>query len=94
MLTFVGPGSFLEVTKLLPLIADSEKNGGPAFHVIAPSLPNFGFSAGVKKKGFGQPQYAETFHKLMLALGYEQYVTQGGDWVRKYPCLLFQHPDL
>jgi pimeloyl-ACP methyl ester carboxylesterase len=69
------------VTKILPLLANSEKNGGPAFHVIAPSLPNFGFSGFVKKKGFGQKQYAETFHKLMLALGYNEYVTQGGDWV-------------
>jgi pimeloyl-ACP methyl ester carboxylesterase len=74
------PGSFLEVKKLLPLLAESEKNGGPAFHVVAPSLPNFGFSEGVKKRGFGLPQYAEVCHKVMLALGYEQYATQGGDW--------------
>lgn len=55
-------------------------NDQPAFHVIAPSLPNFGFSAGATKKGFGLPQYAETCHKLMLKLGYDQYATQGGDW--------------
>lgn len=42
------PGSFLEVTKLLPLI---EQDGGeaPAFHVVAPSLVNFGFSSGAYK---------------------------------------------
>lgn len=74
------PGHFLEVGKLLPLLAASEKNGGPAFHVIAPSLPNFGFSGAVTKKGFGMKQYAETCHKLMLKLGYEEYVSQGGDW--------------
>ncbi|KAF2272984.1 alpha/beta-hydrolase [Westerdykella ornata] len=74
------PGSFLEVTKILPLLAESPKNGGPAFHVVAPSLPNFGFSDGVKETGFGQRQYAETCHKLMLKLGYTEYVTQGGDW--------------
>ncbi|KAF1993653.1 alpha/beta-hydrolase [Amniculicola lignicola CBS 123094] len=74
------PGSFIEVTKLLPLLEESERNGGPAFHVVAPSLPNFGFSAKVTRKGFGQRQYAETCHKLMLALGYDQYVSQGGDW--------------
>lgn len=74
------PGHFLEVRKLLPLLKDSESNGGPAFHVIAPSLPNFGFSSAVKKKGFGLAQYAETCHKLMLKLGYTQYVSQGGDW--------------
>jgi pimeloyl-ACP methyl ester carboxylesterase len=47
---------------------------------VAPSLPNFGFSEGVKKRGFGYVQYAETVNKLMLQLGYDQYVTQGGDW--------------
>jgi hypothetical protein len=51
---------------------------------VAPSLPNFGFSGFVKKKGFGQKQYAETCHKLMLALEYNEYVTQGGDWVSSY----------
>ncbi|KAI9739889.1 MAG: hypothetical protein M1818_004945 [Claussenomyces sp. TS43310] len=73
------PGSFVEVEKLLPLLA---QHGGdkPAFHVVAPSLPNFGFSQGVKKRGFAMAQYAETCHKLMLQLGYPEYVTQGGDW--------------
>ena len=47
----------------------------PAFHVVALSLPNFGFSSGTKKKGFGLPQYAETCHKLMLKLGYDKYGT-------------------
>jgi hypothetical protein len=32
------------------------------------------------QKGFGLVQYAEICHKLMLALGYAEYVTQGGDW--------------
>lgn len=67
------PGSFLEVTKLLPLLKDD-------FHVVAPSVPNFGFSSGVTKAGFTFSQYAETLNKLMLKLGYDQYVTQGGDW--------------
>ncbi|KAK5800151.1 hypothetical protein VI817_002363 [Penicillium citrinum] len=74
----VGPGSFIEVTKLLPLLKDGD--GHPAFHIVAPSLPNFGFSSGVTKRGFGLAQYAEVLHKLMIKLGYDQYVTQGGDW--------------
>lgn len=78
-----GPGSFLEVTKLLPLLSGTRDGKDPAFHIVAPSLPNFGFSSGVKKRGFGPKQYAETCHKLMLALGYDQYVSQGGDWVRR-----------
>lgn len=71
------PGSFIEVQHILPLLA---QGGGPAFHIVAPSLPNYGFSEGVKKRGFGIAQYAESCHKLMLKLGYNEYVTQGGDW--------------
>ncbi|KAF1989390.1 alpha/beta-hydrolase [Aulographum hederae CBS 113979] len=74
------PGSFLEVEKLLPLLAQGDGKSAPAFHVVAPSLPNFGFSEGVKKPGFGLEQYAEVCHNLMLGLGYDEYVTQGGDW--------------
>lgn len=48
--------------------------------MVAPSLPNFGFSGVVKRPGFGIAQHAETCHKLMRGLGYDQYVTQGGDW--------------
>ncbi|KAF4472202.1 epoxide hydrolase [Fusarium albosuccineum] len=72
------PGSFFEVIKILPLLT-AEKDG-LSFTVVAPSLPNFGFSSGPDKPGFGMPQYAETLHKLMLELGHNQYVTQGGDW--------------
>lgn len=72
------PGSYLEVKKLLPLLKGS--SDAPAFDIVAPSLPNFGWSDGVGKKGFGLAQYAESCHKLMLKLGYPQYVTQGGDW--------------
>lgn len=74
------PGSFLEVSKILPLLSDAQKkDDAPAFHVVAPSLPNFGFSSGITTPGFGNAQYAECFHSLMLLLGYTQYVTQGGD---------------
>ena len=68
----VGPGSFLEVERILPSLIKGGKDT-PAFHVVAPSLPNFGFSEGPKKRGFGLRQYAEICHKLMLQLGYEKY---------------------
>ena len=79
------PGSFLEVTKILPLLVDPPDDGSngsrlPSFHVVAPSLANFGFSSGTKKKSFGLKQHAEICHQLMQRLGYTQYVTQGGDW--------------
>ncbi|GJJ12896.1 hypothetical protein Clacol_007142 [Clathrus columnatus] len=75
-----GPGSFLEVSKILPKLTSPATGSAPAFHVVAPSLPGYGFSEGSKKKGFGLSQYAEVCHKVMIALGYEQYVSQGGDW--------------
>lgn len=72
------PGSFLEATKIIDELPKGGKQ--PAFHFVALSLPNYGFSEGSKKKGFAVEQYAETCHKLMLKLGYNEYVTQGGDW--------------
>ncbi|CAG8960779.1 hypothetical protein HYFRA_00002316 [Hymenoscyphus fraxineus] len=72
------PGSFIEVKKIISLLTKS--GNGQSFHVVAPSLPGFGFSDAPKKAGFGIPQYAETVHKLMLKLGYNKYASQGGDW--------------
>lgn len=37
------PGSFIEVTKILPSLLQSDGTH-PAFHVVAPSLIDFGFS--------------------------------------------------
>jgi pimeloyl-ACP methyl ester carboxylesterase len=50
-----------------------EGKDGLSFHVVAPSLPNFGFSEGVKKRGFDLTKYAEAVHKVMIKLGYEKY---------------------
>ncbi|KAG1793534.1 Alpha/Beta hydrolase protein [Suillus plorans] len=73
------PGSFLEVGKVLPLLTSSAPEH-PSFHVVALSLPGFGFSEAPHKQGFAIDQYAEVAHKLMVALGYNEYVTHGGDW--------------
>lgn len=74
------PGSFIEVRKILPLLTRASEPSQPSFHVVAPSLPNFGFSDRVTKPGFGCKQHAEVCNALMLQLGYDKYVTQGGDW--------------
>lgn len=75
------PGHYLEVSKIIRPLAEGGGDGDlPAFDIVAPSLPNFGFSQGTKKRGFALEQYAETVNKLMLKLGYNEYVTQGGDW--------------
>ncbi|KAK7023085.1 Alpha/Beta hydrolase protein [Favolaschia claudopus] len=72
------PGNFLEIRKILPLLVQSSPEF-PSFHVVALGLPGYGWSEAPKKKGFRLDQYAEVGNKLMLALGYPQYVTQGGD---------------
>ncbi|PIL23392.1 hypothetical protein GSI_14703 [Ganoderma sinense ZZ0214-1] len=73
------PGHFLEVKKVIPLLTAGGSDQ-PSFHVVAPSLPGFGFSEAPRKPGFKGSQYAELLNKLMLALGYNEYVYQGGDW--------------
>ena len=73
------PGNFLEVEKIIGLLTDPG-DGEQAYHVVAPSLPGFAFSEGPKGPEFGIREMAAVDHKIMLALGYEKYVAQGGDW--------------
>jgi len=73
------PGHFMEGAKLIPLLTAVTPNE-PSFHFVAISLPAFGFSEAPKKKGFSIKHHAEVSNKLMLALGYDQYIVQGGDW--------------
>ncbi|KAJ7465254.1 Alpha/Beta hydrolase protein [Mycena latifolia] len=72
------PGSFLEARKLAPFLTTGTADF-PAFHLVALSIPGYGFSQGPSTKGFDLDQYAEVCNKLMLALGYNEYVTQGSD---------------
>ncbi|KAK7473190.1 hypothetical protein VKT23_001289 [Stygiomarasmius scandens] len=72
-------GNFTEVESLLAL-TDPEDPKRQAFHIVAPSLPGFAFSSPPTKPGFGAPQIASLFNQLMLTLGYQQYIGQGGDW--------------
>ena len=64
-------------SKPLDLLAFRDEYA-PAFHVVAPSLPNFGFSEAVKERGFRLDLVAEVCINLMVRLGY---VTHGGDWI-------------
>ena len=51
-----------------------------AFHVVAPSLPGFGFSGRPTTTGWGVERIGAAFAALMARLGYDRYVAQGGDW--------------
>lgn len=73
------PGSFLEVESLIEPLTNPPDPKLPAFHIVAPSIPGYGFSPSPRKPGFGYRQAGATFRALMLKLGYVKYVFQGGD---------------
>jgi pimeloyl-ACP methyl ester carboxylesterase len=74
------PGSFIEVAPMINRLTDPPDPSLPAFHVVAPSIPGFGFSPSPRKPGMGYRAVAATFHALMAEkLGYSRYVFQGGD---------------
>lgn len=77
------PGSVVEFLDIIEPLAHPQRFGGnadDAFHVIAPSLPGFGFS-GRPPRPWGPRKMAAAFNTLMTdVLGYENYLAQGGDW--------------
>lgn len=73
------PGSFLEVRPIIQLLTNPPSTSDPAYHVVAPSLPGFGFSS-YPSKPCSPMDVAEINHKLMLAIGYGKFMLQGGDW--------------
>ena len=58
---------------------DENDEALPAFHVVAPSIPGYGFFPSPKKPRFGYRRAGHAFHALMKKLGYDKYVIQGGD---------------
>jgi microsomal epoxide hydrolase len=77
------PGSILEFTKIIGPLTEPAKFGGradDAFHVVALSLPGFGFSGKPRVRGYSPRRMAETVAALMARLGYTRYGAQGGDW--------------
>lgn len=77
------PGSIVEFAKAIPMLVDPPAFGGDAadaFHVVAPSLPGYGFSDKPTRPGTGVQRIAEIFDALMRGLGYDRYFAQGGDW--------------
>ncbi len=83
LITHGWPGSIVEFHKIIEPLVDPTLDGGDpadAFHVVAPSLPGFGFSGKPTAPGWGVPKIGEVFASLMARLGYDRYVAQGGDW--------------
>jgi hypothetical protein len=76
------PGSIVEFMDVLGPLADPGGHGGDpsdAFHVVAPSVPGFGFSTPVSEPGWNHERIARAWAELMRRLGYDRYGAHGGD---------------
>ena len=82
ILTHGWPGSVAEFMKIIGPLTDPAAHGGDpsdAFHVVAPSIPGFGFSGPTTETGWDMRRVAGAWAKLMDRLGYRRYGAQGGD---------------
>ena len=83
LITHGWPGSIVEFVKIIGPLVDPRAHGGDpadAFHVVAPSIPGYGFSGPTREAGWDVKRIATAFAKLMSRLGYQRYGAQGGDW--------------
>ena len=77
------PGSIVEFLHVIGPLSDPRGHGdpdAPAFDLVIPSLPGFGFSGPVTEPGWNSRRIAAAFAELMRRLGYERYGAQGGDF--------------
>lgn len=77
------PSSPAEFRTVIGPLTDPRAHGGDpadAFHVVAPSLPGYGFSTPLRTPGWGNLfRVAQAFAGLMAGLGYDRYAVQGTD---------------
>ena len=77
LITHGFPSSVAEFRHVIePLVNPAE---GPAFHVVAPSLPGYGFSTPLGSTGWSMGRTARAWVELMRRLGYQRYGVHGGD---------------
>ncbi|MBB3644446.1 hypothetical protein FHX14_000605 [Rhizobium sp. BK619] len=82
ILTHGWPGSQFEFLKAIGPLTDPTAYGGrpeDAFDVVIPSIPGYGFSGKPTELGWGPDRVAKAWDLLMKRLGYNNYVSQGGD---------------
>lgn len=80
VLTHGWPGSIAEFTHVIDQLAEPASADVPAFHVVAPSLPGFGYSDKPAGPGWGVGRIAAAWVQLMERLGYSTFAAHGGDW--------------
>ena len=97
IITHGWPGSIVEFTEIIGPLADPRAHGGDpadAFHVVAPSIPGFGFSGPTRETGWNLDRVTVAFAELMERLGYDRYGAHGGDFGSLIsPALGRLHPD-
>ncbi|MDQ7809554.1 TIGR03086 family metal-binding protein [Amycolatopsis sp. A133] len=79
VLTHGWPGSIVEYLDVIGPLTEPESAAEPAFHLVIPSLPGFGFSGPTKSAGWGTHRTAAAWTELMSRLGYESYGAAGND---------------
>ncbi|QKG71464.1 epoxide hydrolase family protein [Erythrobacter mangrovi] len=80
IITHGWPGSVVEFLGVIDELAEPSDPQAMAFHVVAPSLPGYGFSQKPSVTGWGVERIARDWAELMRRLGYGHWVAQGGDW--------------
>jgi pimeloyl-ACP methyl ester carboxylesterase len=79
LVTHGWPGSVAEFLKILGPLTNPD-DPADAFHVVAPSIPGYGFSGPTHETGWNLGRIAAAFGELMARLGYERFGVHGGDW--------------
>ena len=82
VMTHGWPCSIAEFMKIIGPLTNPRAHGDDpddAFHVVAPSLPGFGFSMPVREPGWELGRTTDAFAELMRRLGYDRYGAHGGD---------------
>ena len=77
LLTHGFPSSNVEFARLIELLTDPSDRA--RFHVVAPSLPGYGFSTPLSGPGWSMGRTGNAWIELMRRLGYERYGVHGGD---------------
>ncbi|MCM3821950.1 epoxide hydrolase [Streptomyces sp. DR3-1] len=80
LMTHGWPGSVAEFIDVVDELADPADPDAPAFHVVAPSLPGFGYSDKPATTGWGTERIAAAWVELMGRLGHDRFLAHGGDW--------------
>jgi pimeloyl-ACP methyl ester carboxylesterase len=82
ILTHGWPSTFVELLPLVPFLTNPAAHGiaGPAFDVVIPSLPGYGFSERPAHTGVNYRYTAALWRRLMRGLGYARYGAGGGDF--------------